>query len=52
MRSIEIPQPEERGFRYRLFEILPGALTYIILALPVVLAYFSPLRGYKLSIKR
>ena len=42
MRSIEIPQPEDRGFRYRMFEILPGLLTYIILLLPVVLAYFSP----------
>jgi hypothetical protein len=42
MRSIEIPQPEDRDWRYRLFEILPGFLTYVILALPVVLAYLSP----------
>ncbi|MGH7157399.1 MAG: hypothetical protein ACREGG_04810, partial [Candidatus Saccharimonadales bacterium] len=42
MRSLEIPQPEDRDFKYRLFEILPGALTYIILLLPVVLGYFEP----------
>lgn len=41
MRSIEIPQPDERGWRYRFFEILPGGLTYLILALPVVLAIIS-----------
>lgn len=42
MRSIEIPQPEDRDWRYRLFEILPGALTYSILALPVILGKISP----------
>lgn len=42
MRSIEIPQPEDRDWRYRAFEILPGALTYIILALPIVLGILSP----------
>ena len=42
MRSIEIPQPEDRDFKYRLLEILPGFLTYLILFLPVFLAYFSP----------
>jgi hypothetical protein len=42
MRSIEIPQPEDRDWKYRLFEIMPGFLTYLILLLPVVLAYFSP----------
>lgn len=42
MRSIEIPQPEERGLAYRAFEILPGALTWSILALPAVLAILSP----------
>src|SRR3982751_4467150 len=42
MRSIEIPQPEDRGFKYRLFEILPGVLTYLILLMPVILAWFSP----------
>jgi cellulose synthase/poly-beta-1,6-N-acetylglucosamine synthase-like glycosyltransferase len=42
MLSIEIPQPEERGWRYRAFEILPGVLTYIILSLPVLLSIFNP----------
>jgi hypothetical protein len=42
MRSIEIPQPEDRDWKYRLFEILPGLLTYIILALPIVLGKLSP----------
>ncbi|MBX4197437.1 hypothetical protein KW801_02680 [Candidatus Saccharibacteria bacterium] len=42
MRSIEIPQPEDRDWKYRLFEILPGVLTYTILALPVILGKISP----------
>lgn len=42
MRSIEIPHPAERDWRYRLFEILPGVLTYLILALPFILAAASP----------
>src|SRR5574337_831692 len=42
MRSIEIPQPDERDWRYRAFEILPGALTWIILALPLALSIYSP----------
>lgn len=42
MRSIEIPQPEDRDFKYRAFEILPAVLTYIILSLPVLLGFFKP----------
>lgn len=42
MRSIEIPHPGERDWRYRAFEILPGALTWTILALPAVLGFISP----------
>ncbi len=42
MRSIEIPQPQERDWRYRAFEILPGALTWTILILPAILAIISP----------
>ncbi|MEK7561865.1 MAG: glycosyltransferase family 2 protein [Patescibacteria group bacterium] len=42
MRSIEIPQPEDRDWRYRTFEILPGALTWTILALPIILSLISP----------
>jgi hypothetical protein len=41
MRSIEIPQPEDRDWRYRAFEILPGALTWLILASPFILALIS-----------
>jgi hypothetical protein len=41
MRSIEIPQPEDRDWRYRAFEILPGALTWLILASPFILASIS-----------
>lgn len=43
MRSIEIPQPDERDWRYRAFEILPGVLTWTILSLPVVLSIVSPI---------
>lgn len=42
MRSIEIPQPSERDWRYRAFEILPGALTYTFLALPIILSLINP----------
>lgn len=41
MRSIEIPQPKDRDARYRAFEILPGALTWTILTLPVILSLIS-----------
>jgi cellulose synthase/poly-beta-1,6-N-acetylglucosamine synthase-like glycosyltransferase len=43
MRSIEIPQPNERDWRYRAFEILPGVLTWTILSLPVVLSLINPI---------
>jgi len=42
MRSIEIPHPKDRDWRYRAFEILPGALTWTILLLPAILGYFTP----------
>jgi len=42
VRSIEIPQPDERGFVYRCFEILPGALTWTILLMPIILGFYSP----------
>ena len=42
MRSIEIPQPEDRDWRYRAFEILPGALTWTILSLPIILSLINP----------
>lgn len=39
---IEIPYPDQRNFRYRLFEILPGALSYLFLATPLILAIINP----------
>lgn len=40
--DIEIPYPHERGFLYRLLEILPGFLTWTVLATPFILAFVSP----------
>ncbi len=42
MKHIEIPYPEDRGKRYRFFEMLPGLVTWGLLALPVVLSQISP----------
>ncbi|HEX5448381.1 MAG TPA: hypothetical protein VFW90_04265 [Candidatus Saccharimonadales bacterium] len=42
MRSIEIPQPEDRDWRYRVFEILPAFLTYSLFLLPIILGKFAP----------
>lgn len=42
MTSIEIPRPGERGFVYRLFEILPGLISWSLLLLPVILSQISP----------
>ncbi len=42
MIDIEIPQPAERGKRYRFFEMLPGMLSWSILLLPFILSLFSP----------
>ena len=39
---LEIPYPPERGFRYRFFEILPGALSYLFLAAPFILTLINP----------
>ncbi|PID31699.1 hypothetical protein CR970_04445 [Candidatus Saccharibacteria bacterium] len=41
MKNIEIPYQHERGKRYRFFEILPGLLSWSLLALPFVLSFFS-----------
>jgi cellulose synthase/poly-beta-1,6-N-acetylglucosamine synthase-like glycosyltransferase len=38
MSSIEIPFPRERSRRYRLFEAMPGILSYFMLVLPVILS--------------
>lgn len=42
MRSIEIPHPEDRDWRYRTFEILPGAISWTVLAAPFILGWLSP----------
>lgn len=42
MRQIEIPLVKERDIVYRLFEMLPGILSWFTLALPVILAFISP----------
>ncbi|MDQ3123282.1 MAG: hypothetical protein M3Q14_01190 [bacterium] len=42
MRQIEIPFKEERGWRYRFWEIFPGAVSWSILLLPFVLTIYNP----------
>lgn len=42
MTDIEIPTQEEKGFKYRLFEILPGFLSWTILILPFALSLVAP----------
>jgi cellulose synthase/poly-beta-1,6-N-acetylglucosamine synthase-like glycosyltransferase len=41
MTDIEIPYVKDRGKRYRLFEILPGALSWSIIILPFALSIFN-----------
>ncbi len=43
MKNIEIPYVNERGKRYRFFEILPGMLSWTILILPAILSLISPI---------
>jgi cellulose synthase/poly-beta-1,6-N-acetylglucosamine synthase-like glycosyltransferase len=42
MNSIEIPNPQDRGKKYRAFEILPGVISWTVLFLPVIFGIFSP----------
>jgi hypothetical protein len=42
MRNIEIPQANHRDKIYRMFEIFPGVLSWLTLALPIVLSLVSP----------
>jgi hypothetical protein len=41
MTDIEIPFKEDRGWKYRLLEILPGALSWTMLALPLILSLIN-----------
>ena len=41
MTDIEIPYNDERGRRYRFFEILPGALSWFMLLLPLLLSLIN-----------
>ncbi|HSW99259.1 MAG TPA: glycosyltransferase family 2 protein [Candidatus Saccharimonadales bacterium] len=41
MKSIEIPHEADRTRRYRFFEVLPGALSWSLLALPLLLSLIN-----------
>jgi hypothetical protein len=41
MKNIEIPHVKDRSRRYRFFEMLPGLLSWSMLALPFVLSFFN-----------
>jgi cellulose synthase/poly-beta-1,6-N-acetylglucosamine synthase-like glycosyltransferase len=41
MKSIEIPYEADRTRRYRFFEILPGALSWLLLATPLLLSLIN-----------
>jgi hypothetical protein len=41
MKSIEIPYEQDRTKAYRFFEILPGALSWTLLAIPLLLSLIS-----------
>lgn len=42
MKDIEIPYKEEKGRRYRFFEMLPGLITWTILIMPFLLSWLNP----------
>lgn len=42
VQDIEIPYEKDRGRRYRLFEILPGAVTWTIFILPFAVSLIAP----------
>lgn len=44
MTELEIPLGKRTKF-YRFFEILPGALSYLLIALPLLLSFIDPLYG-------
>jgi hypothetical protein len=41
MTNIEIPYEKDRSFHYRFFEILPGALSWILLFMPLILSLIN-----------
>jgi hypothetical protein len=41
MTDLEIPYEKDRHFKYRFFEILPGALSWSMLFMPLILSLFS-----------
>jgi cellulose synthase/poly-beta-1,6-N-acetylglucosamine synthase-like glycosyltransferase len=41
MTDIEIPYAKDRRGHYRFFEILPGALSYLLLATPFILSFIN-----------
>lgn len=41
MTDIEIPYEKDRHFRYRLFEILPGFLSWLLLFTPLLLSFVT-----------
>lgn len=43
MKHIEIPLQEQKGRRYRFFEMVPGLLTWTILIIPFVLSIVNPI---------
>ena len=45
MKNIEIPYEENRGRRYRFFEMLPGILSWTLLAAPFLLSLVSRTLG-------
>lgn len=42
MKDLEIPMAEERGWRYRLWEIIPGLTSWSVLIAPFVLSFINP----------
>ena len=41
MTDLEIPYEKDRKGHYRFFEILPGALSWSLLLLPLILSQFN-----------
>jgi hypothetical protein len=41
MTDLEIPYEKDRTRRYRFFEILPGALSWLVLFLPLILSFIN-----------